>query len=194
MGGPICKSAKSQCHHVLAQSHLFTPVLYPSASTCGTGAHARGTHTASQCCIVEAEAKPSTYLLHPAPTYEAWVCQFSHTISQGLYGVAKSKPVCTLAKVPVQPTYTCCSLEPPLGGTGMTVCAPTMPQYCHVLPGSACFHDCHEQGCSVSVQHGCSHTCRVPDCPMSAQPLCLLCSSYFPSPTCCRMGRPACTL
>lgn len=33
MGGPICKSAKSQCHHVLAQPHLCTPASCPSVST-----------------------------------------------------------------------------------------------------------------------------------------------------------------
>lgn len=33
MGRPICKSAKSQCQHVLAQPHLFTPVSHPSANT-----------------------------------------------------------------------------------------------------------------------------------------------------------------
>lgn len=93
---------------------------------CGTGAPfgARDTHAAFQCCIVETEAKPSTYLLHPAPTYVAWVCQFPHTVSQGLCAVA----LACLSHIGQSPstTYTCYFSEPLPGGTGMSVCEPTV--------------------------------------------------------------------
>lgn len=160
------------CWHSHICSHLCRiPVPVP----CGTGAPCMR-HT---CCLPMLHCRSRGKTIHILATSCTNICGLGVPIPTyylpGPLWRGFGIPVCTLAKVPVQPTYTCCFSEPPRGGTGMPICAPTMLQYCRVLPGSACF-----QGCSVSVQHGCSHTCCVLDCPMSAQPLCLLCLCHFP--------------
>lgn len=142
MGMPVCTSAKSQCHYVVVQSLLFTLVLYPSATTCGSSIPVctQGTHVVFQCCIIKTEARLFTYLLYPTPTYAAWVCLFPHTVFQCLYVVALA---CAIIWHHGPTCRKTCN-DPMLQHVNLASSAPThaVSQSHHMVAQAACFHTC----------------------------------------------------
>lgn len=176
----------TMCWHSHICSHLCRiPVPVP----CGTGAPC----TRHTCCLPMLHCRSRGKTIHILATSCTNICGLgvpvpTHYFPGPLWS-GFGIPACTLAKVPVQPTYTCCFSEPPHGGTGMPVCASTMPStaFCYlrvpVFRAAVC-------QCSMAV-----HTSAVSLTAPCQLRLCAFCVSViFPSPTCCRMGRPACTL
>lgn len=132
MGRPICQSAKSQCHRVLAQPHLFTPVSHPSANTLWHRGPVWCTRHACRIPVLNCGSRGKTiYILAtfctnicglgvPVPTH----C-FPGPLCRG-FGM----PVCTLATVPVPHT---CAISQSLHAVAQAclfvhlLCAPALP-------------------------------------------------------------------
>lgn len=82
--GPSVNQPSPSATVCWAQPHLCTPGSYSRTRALW---HRRRVFCMRHVCRIpvlhDAEVKPFTYLLYPAPTYVSWVCQFPHTVPQG---------------------------------------------------------------------------------------------------------------
>lgn len=107
VGGPIWKSAESQCHRVLAQPHLFTPVSHPSANTLWHRHPVLCTRHACHIPVLHSGSRDKTiHILAPSCTS---ICGLGVPVPThcfpGPLCSGFGMPVCTLAKVPAPHTH-----------------------------------------------------------------------------------------